>query len=128
MQLHPIMDSCRTALILGFLQVCFSPGLWKQIDSDLLSSDAAELGWGGCSGRLTLVKNLWLRKICFFPWLPAFWNKQVKLPLMDLKWLAVGLVWKGQLDLALDKSEDYLKLDTTGKGEISKTWALLRTS
>lgn len=47
---------------------------------------------------------------------------------MDLKWLAVGLVWKGQLDLALDKSEDYLKLDTTGEGEISKTWALLRTS
>lgn len=74
------------------------------------------------------MKNLWLRKICFFPWLPAFWNKQVKLPLMDLKWLAVGLVWKGQLDLALDKSEDYLKLDTTGEGEISKTWALLRTS
>lgn len=27
----------------------------------------------------------------------------------------MGLVWKGQLDLVLDKPEDSLKLDTTGE-------------
>ncbi|KAF6088396.1 hypothetical protein HJG60_008222 [Phyllostomus discolor] len=52
-------------------------------------------------------------------------NKQMKVPLMEWKWLAVGLVWKGQLDLALDKPEDYLKLDTTDEGKRSRMWASL---
>ena len=45
---------------------------------------------------------------------------------MEWKWLAGGLVCKGQLDLALDKSEDYLKLDTTGEEKVSRMWASLR--